>query len=206
MSSLYIFGDSFSTNYNSDYSNNGYALDYYNQEIKNGYVGNYKDLQYYLSKYLNIDDIINTAKPGCSNSFIFNNFSNNMFNFVEGDYVSFQTSFITRDFIYKNNAHTIIEYNDIEKTYLENTISFIKMVRNVCILSKVNFHIWTIDSRINNVSTIYDTINDKLSVKKKYKHLKDFHPSFEGYDFIANKIINNWETNDNYIKQKKKII
>lgn len=204
MCNLYIFGDSFSTNYNNDfyYKKQSYSLEYYEEEIKNGHVGKFKDLQFFLSKLLNIeeDKIINTAIPGSNNSRIFEKFSNILYKIKEGDYISLQTSQITRDFISNDIYNIEMTYNNIEKTYLKNTISIIKMVRQMCILSKVNFHIWTIDSRLNNVSTIKQPIiSSELTAKKKYKSLKDSHPSFEGYEYIANNIVNNWET-------KKRII
>lgn len=221
---LYIFGDSFSCDYNSTENTLPY---YYYKEIEDGHIGEYKDIQYFLKDSIGdkIDTIVNTGRGGCSNSTIFENFAIQSVNFKPGDYVSFQSSVYSRfrvvdtenRFIDVNiNSHLlepdqkklligrIKNFNEseiksltIERSediYLNESINFIKMVRHFCKLAKVNFHIWSIEPKLNELSTLPHIIPYNLRICDKYPNINDNHPSFEGYKFIADKIVNNWET------------
>lgn len=226
MANLYIFGDSFSVDYNFrmkqlNINDDNFCIKYYKKEIENGYIGEYKDLQYYLKRKLNLYKIINTAQGGCSNSTIFENFTIHSPRFKPGDYVSFQSSIFSRfrvsgedELININNVENAKMFNfknfnfyeikklaieHCENFYLEEAINFIRMVRHVCKLSKVNFHIWTIDTKLSSISTLYNGVN-YLKISDKFRELTDGHPSFEGNESIADIIINNWEHCENFEK------
>lgn len=226
MSKLYIFGDSFSAHYGFDNNfcfNTEFSKIYYKKELENGHTGEYRDLDYYFKKYMGDDvEIVNTAQSSKGNHIIMQDFMKQSLNFKKGDYISFQTSHYGR-YAVVNNTKKIFEHivpnhiaehiyphinftkTDLEKLcfeystslYYDVSINYINFVKHYLETIGIDFYIWTIDTQLEHLDTAYRTMNPTLRINDKYKDVTDFHPSFEGNEFIVKNITEYWKNNKN---------
>jgi hypothetical protein len=226
MSKLYIFGDSFSAHYGYDNDfcfNTEFSKIYYKKELENGHTGDYKDLDYYFKKYMGDDvEIVNTAQSSKGNHIIMQDFMKQSLNFKKGDYVSFQTSYYGR-YAVVNNTKKIFEHivpnhiaghiyphinftkTDLEKLcfeystnlYYDVNINYINFVKHYLETIGIDFYIWTIDTQLEHLDTAYRTIDPTLRINDKYKDVTDFHPSFEGNEYIVKNITGYWANKKN---------
>lgn len=226
MNRLWIFGDSYSSSYNTDLANFGLIQNYLEKEKENG-ISEIRDINYWFAKYLPKNIAVeNLAVPGYSNDSILDKFYHNFNLFMPGDFIILQVAPISRFRVTnKNNKlwyevqppinkdqvehireHTGWDESTINSVGRERTreayatsfINQINFIKSICNLKKVRIVVTSSDKSLENISSIPDIFHSPNSktIVDKYPRLRDWHPSFEGWEFIVKEYLDYFGLDD----------